>query len=629
MTLGCAVTFARVLFYLHRTPMRSKIGLNLLTIAVTLSINCFATSAYVPVAVDADIELPPHIVRDTRPLPKPEKWFYAELPGIEILSSISQRNTKHFLEDFALFDQAIDVVWPGLKGKDLGVPTTMIMAGRGEFSHFMPPRERAAATQFGGSILYSTSNRRSIIVSMNQGRGSADSQLHGEERLSVLDESDGTSTAQPSNAAYVRRLRSSYVRLLLNQAELRLPPWMEEGISRLLQDMTVSNQHIQFARIRGLGISRGGGQGRGSAGVGWMGGNGAVTPRRDPGDMRVAGASGGATTSSEGGSSFRITANSELIPFAEMFAYTPTTKSNPTEHAIWANQSYAFVHMCLYGEGRRYKEPFLTFVDRLKHGEPLSEALFKECFKKNYKQMATLLRSYANDAPHQSTTWKAKKGQNKNVFDLGPLDVRLATQAEISRIKGEALSLAEKTSQARDTLFLAYRRGERTPQLLAAIGLHEVDYGDAERGEKFLYQATAQGVMRSEVYLKLAKLQLARAEQHDMVDGHLSAEGVKVISTLLRTAARHPLPSIETFELLAKTWELSATKPSPEDELILVAGAAEHPKNLRLAYRVARLCGNGTRLRDAHALADHGLQYAPDETTRKGFADLKAALAPL
>ena len=45
-------------------------------------------------APGALIELPKFEVKDSRLLPQPEKWLYAEIPNFEILSSISSRQTK-------------------------------------------------------------------------------------------------------------------------------------------------------------------------------------------------------------------------------------------------------------------------------------------------------------------------------------------------------------------------------------------------------------------------------------------------------------------------------------------------------------------------------------------------------
>jgi hypothetical protein len=60
------------------------------------------------------VELPKFEVTDSRLLPPPEKWLYAEIPGFEILSSLSKRATQRFVHDFLLLQEAMNVIMPGL-----------------------------------------------------------------------------------------------------------------------------------------------------------------------------------------------------------------------------------------------------------------------------------------------------------------------------------------------------------------------------------------------------------------------------------------------------------------------------------------------------------------------------------
>ena len=59
------------------------------------------------------VELPVFEVKDSRVLPPPESWKYAEIPGFEILSRISERETKRFVRDFLLLQEVIEVIMPG------------------------------------------------------------------------------------------------------------------------------------------------------------------------------------------------------------------------------------------------------------------------------------------------------------------------------------------------------------------------------------------------------------------------------------------------------------------------------------------------------------------------------------
>lgn len=73
-----------------------------------------------------------------------------------------------------------------------------------------------------------------------------------------------------------------------------------------------------------------------------------------------------------------------LVPFDRFTVPhgAPETR-NPLGSSRWAKQSYAFVHMCLYGRGGRYQQTFAMFFQRLGRGGQASEALSTECFKMN------------------------------------------------------------------------------------------------------------------------------------------------------------------------------------------------------------------------------------------------------
>jgi hypothetical protein len=86
------------------------------------------------------IELPKFEVTDSRLLPPKEKWLYAEVPGFEILSQISERESKRFVRDFMLLQEVVNVIMPGLNQGFVPVPTALILCGaRGKgFDQFIP-----------------------------------------------------------------------------------------------------------------------------------------------------------------------------------------------------------------------------------------------------------------------------------------------------------------------------------------------------------------------------------------------------------------------------------------------------------------------------------------------------------
>ena len=63
-------------------------------------------------------------------------------------------------------------------------------------------------------------------------------------------------------------------------------------------------------------------------------------------------------------------------------------------------------------------------------------------------------------------------------------------------------------------------------------------------------------------------------------------------------------------------------------KLFVAEGAQLFPTRLKLVYQAAVVAGDAGELQAAHALADHGIKYGPDEKVKKRFEDLKATLPP-
>src|SRR5262249_28448220 len=151
----------------------------------------------------------------------------------------------------------------------------------------------------------------------------------------------------------------------------------------------------------------------------------------------------------------------------------------------------------LYGDGGKHQEAFITFIRRLDK-EPVSEALFKECFKKSYSDMELTIRGYVEYTTHKVAGVAAQKGQK--LPEPPPFELRDATEAEVGRIKGDALRLAGHEDAAHLAMIAPYIRGERDPQLLAALGLQEKAAGDPARARKFLEAASQGNAVRPRAY---------------------------------------------------------------------------------------------------------------------------------
>jgi hypothetical protein len=559
------------------------------------------------VVAESSIELPKYVVTDSRPLPKPERWQYGTIPGFEVLSSASVRDARLVLEDLRLFEEALNVVWPALRG-DRVTPITLVLCGGNHFDSFVPEEVRSQDGRQGlASLFLERGASSALVVDM----GASVLTINASGMQSPAMQQFGI-MASGIEIEFSDQLKRDYVHLLLSRLSPRLPPWFEEGLAQLLRGMEVSDTRIQFAKLE------------------------------DPNEMSFAqaqaidvarmNAAEGVEMALEAPAEDRgfqaALARSRLMGFPELFAVKRDSAlaRNPVGSA-WAKQCYAFVHLCLYGRGHNYQSGFLKFVARLAKEEP-SEQLFKECFGVSYRSMGATLRGYVNGASYEMMEWRALKG-SKGFKGLEPVVLREATQAEVGRIKGETYLIAGHRERAQVELVTAYRRGVRAPELLAALGLFEANGGDSAKAVGFLQAAAAQKVERADVYLTLARERYQHAAQR-AGDGEVFAqEDVLSIASLLTTGERHPAATVEIYELLADTGDRSPAPIDVETVKVLVRGSVKFHRRLKLVYQTTRFCAEVDLRKEAHALADYGIENSQSPKAKESFTQLKATLPPL
>jgi hypothetical protein len=177
------------------------------------------------------VELPKFEVTDTRILPPPEKWRYAEIPGFEILSSISERETRRFVNDFLLLQEAMNVIMPGLRASPVAVPTSLILTGRGDrFQQFVPVR-RGEDRYRTNSLFFHETERGVIVVDFE---------------LPELRLDDNTTIESDPYRSFYREYFRYIIRRNLGQ---RPPPWFEEGLVQLFASIDFQKKWISFAMI--------------------------------------------------------------------------------------------------------------------------------------------------------------------------------------------------------------------------------------------------------------------------------------------------------------------------------------------------------------------------------------------
>lgn len=551
------------------------------------------------------IELPKFIVTDSRELPPPEAWRHAEMPGFEILSNASDKATQRLLKDFALFKQALGYAWP-IPDRSSG-PTLLILCGRGgKFDAFVPDGKAAVDSALASVFLHDREQSAIVIdfetTTLNIAGGDT-----------TNDAATGTDSTQIS-VDHNKQLYREYVRYLLSKSEPRSPAWFEEGMAQIIMAMKFDRTQIVIGQLEDPNTI--------SAQAGAIQAINAGATADDADAAQLAGAP------AEDRDFNAALQRKALVPMDKFFAVAHDAPEalNPLGNNRWAKQAYAFLHLCLYGRGGRYQKPFAQFLQRLGK-EPVSEALFKECFGMDYKKMLFELRGYIDFTDYKIFGLNAKKGESLPVPP--PLVLREATQAEVGRIKGEALMMAGHREKARAALIAPYTRGESDPPLLAALGLFDHAVGEDERARKFLDAAVAKNVVRPAAYLEQARFRYNDAvAKPGAADGKFSPAQVTAVLAPLLVARTQPSPSAGIFELAADTWFRSAAIPTREDLLLLTEGVQRFPTRLRMIYQTAALCAQAGLNAAAHSLVDHGLKYAPDATARARFQELKAALPP-
>ena len=440
------------------------------------------------VAKEAPIELPTYTVTDSRELPPPEQWRYARIEGFEVLSSASERATKKLVHDFQKYYLAIGLVWPGVQ-RPAAVPAALIICGRGaKFDRFMPTGETRSDRAMASLSL--RDREQSAIVIDYASKVINLVTPEGIDAAAAAPTTDAEGNAFGGGAdpgfevdAY-KQLYREYIHFLLAGVQPRAPAWLEEGLAQIFMAMEVTDTRITVGQVEDPNLISAEQAALNAAG------NGGTAPQQDR-DFNAA------------------LAHRALLSMEELFAVTADSAvaKNPLG-STWAKQSYAFVHWGLYGEKGKHQREFISFITRLGK-EPLSETLFKECFKKSYKDMAIELRGYIEFTVHKIAGVQTGKGEK--FPEPPPLEIREATQAEIGRILGDAFILAGHKPDAHLAMIAPYIRGERDPQLLAALGLLERTLGDDARAKKFLEAAVRGKAVRPRAYLELARLRLADA----------------------------------------------------------------------------------------------------------------------
>ena len=547
------------------------------------------------------IELPKFVVTDSRELPSPESWRYAQIPGIEVLSNASDKAAERLIRDFERFRVALSVAWPMPNRNP--VPISLILCGKGGKFDAFAPVGKDAAESTRASLFLRNREQTAIIIDLQ-------STVLDVLSLETDDPAAGTDSTQIS-VDHNKQLYREYVRYLLSPGDQRLPTWLTEGMAQIVMAMKFDRKQIIFGQIEDPNLV--------SARAAAVAQTNAENNANDSESEPLAGAP------MEDRDFNAALSHKGLVPLEKFFAVTDDSPeaTNPLGNNRWAKQAYAFVHLCLYGQKGKYQKAFAAFVARAGRG-PVTEEVFKECFKMSYSQMLLELRGYIEFTVYQRQEFHAK---GAGMPEPPPFEFRDATPAEIGRIKGEALALGGHQDRAHTEFIAPYIRGETDARLLAALGLNEHAVGQDDRARKLLEAAVSAKVVRPRAYLELARLYSAEAlAKPSAPEGAFTPAQVSAVLAPLLVAREQPAATVEIYELIAETWGRSAVKPKRDDLTVLFDGVRLFPSRLRLVYLTAALCVEAGQNDAAASMVEFGEKIAPDAKSRAPFSQLRAAL---
>lgn len=191
-------------------------------------------SPYVP-ANDNDktlVQLPVYTVTGTRTLPPPESWYYAKLPGIEVLSNTSKAETRRFLDDFQQLQIALRIVWPALMDTKARTATLLVLCGRNGTYDTLKPVRLSPSAPADARGFYAEDSERTAIT---------------------LDYTWYGNSARANNWFIdpYRTFYTNYARFLLRRSTegTFLPEWFESGMSQLISTIDFTGKYVQFAKM--------------------------------------------------------------------------------------------------------------------------------------------------------------------------------------------------------------------------------------------------------------------------------------------------------------------------------------------------------------------------------------------
>jgi hypothetical protein len=539
------------------------------------------------------IALPPYLVEETA---QRLSWRTAEMDGWEVLSSCPERLTRALIANHHRLHVLLEELLPPALQLRTTARQTLLFVDSAQ----QPPSSQEVVAAM--ALTAAEQDRLEDVVPLVD-----DGRLRRRPlpprytflpNLRLWDRDTGALFAIVRESEFDANrvgLTPDYVAYILRNRQPALPPWFVSGVLTLFARAKFTQDALTLERLD------------------WLSETGSAALKTGP------------------------AANRALLPLSEFFAGELTSNDSAQGEALslWQAQAALFVRWGIAGRGTPRREALWKFAARAAV-EPLTEALFQECFGFDFATASQQLTAYLPEAIRDRLALRPAQRPRLPDYSLRP-----ASDEEIARIKGDwerleigyvkaqfPVVVSKYVAQARRTLMRAYNGGSRDPRLLAAIGLCEVDAGNDVAARPFLEDAAARSnVLRPRAWFELARLRFAALRGPPAggsgTPGLTPEQASEVLTPLLAARELQP-PLAEVYELIADVWAASAQPPTRAQLAVLEEGIRTFPRRRELVYRTAELNLRHGFLDTARWLITLGLTLAPDPAARARFETLQA-----
>jgi hypothetical protein len=527
------------------------------------------------------VRLPSYSVNEAIIAVPPEPWRHGQIGEFELLSNASDAATTGFAQKLFRFQAVFRELFPAAKTQPALLITVILCGAGNKFATLTPVGLRASSSTGIASTIAGDADQAVIVIDLQAQDldlpqpGQVGAVIPGvdptADSANIPGGADASATGTGTGVAvnHERLLYRSYVLATLARLSPRPPAWFAEGIAQLYSRLDITTDGYRFANFNDI-----------------LGG---------------------------------FFQQRQIMPMQQLFsAGYDSQEALQTINGTWPAQSLAFVHLCLFGEKGRHRKELFELVARLQQ-EPPSEKLFREIFHQSYGSVMTDIRSYV-DAGH----YEGADASPIQPIKVPELVLRDATDAEVGRIKGDALRLAGRLNDAHLELAAPLQRKHTDARLFAALGSLARDEKETALAQRHFTQAVEAKVDRSGPYTYLAQARFTELTASGAAP--LTDAQVAELLRLLAVARAQPPMRAEVYRVIAEVWLHSATAPKPDYLLVLNEGVRKFPADADLVERTARAKLRAGVNAEATSLAALGLRLAHDDTTRARFQKLQAEL---